>query len=569
MANVVDELVVVLGLDATQFSEGQKRALESFKKTRDDATLTAKELEARGKQGGMFFGEINRQAVGLIATLVGAGSLEKYLAGTVPQIAALGRVAQVMGQSAPDLKAFQLFVQQMGGNADVATGSFLKLSETMQNFRSGMAIPDPTFLLGLSTIGGNINDTPIQLFEKFAAWTKGKTGPQSEQEGQRLGLDDGTIQAAIRAGPEAAKDLADQKANLPSDADIKRVQDLQIAFFKLRQDIVGSANAMLYQAAPALTNLLNLVDQGVAKFPGLTKALLGIATALTAIGLVKIPGTILRMLVGGVGVGAAEGAGVAGAVGVGELAAPAVVTGGILLLEKWMGEKLGEAVGKAIVGDSSSPSRTSGGVGVTTATPERVAAIAHAAGLPPHVVKAIVDGAAPKAGWDLTLADKYNNPGNLTDPKTGKFRHFATREEGYAAMARQELIDYNVHGQRTLYDLIDDPHHGWSNEWAPGNNHASAMSYIARLSKDLGIGAHDQYQMTPEFLANLMLAQTAVERGGAPLPGSRDIATRAAQITIGSITVVAGGVTDARGVAKHLKTAIAHELATQSNGALN
>ncbi len=391
MANVVDELVVVLGLDASAFTEGQKRALESFKKTRDDATTTAKELEARGKQGGMFFGEINRQAVGLIATLVGAGSLEKYLAGAVPQIAALGRVAFLMGQSAPDLKAFQLFVQQTGGNADVATSSFLKLSQVMQNFKTGLQLPDLPFMQGLSFINQTPNSgaeitnqsTPIEVFEKYAAWTRGQTGQRDLQVGTQLGFDTDTINAAIRAGPNAAADLAAQRKNVPSDADVKRVQDLQIAFNNLRQAILGDANAMLFQASPALTGLLNLVTLGTTKFPGLTKVVLGLLTALTALGGVKIAGGLLRGVLGlGGGAAAAEGgAAVAGGVGIGTLAgaAPgAALQIGIFAAENAAGRWVGNAIGGALQGQGAKPGP--------------VAAIAHAVGLPAHEVAAIAGG---------------------------------------------------------------------------------------------------------------------------------------------------------------------------------
>ncbi len=504
----------------------------------------------------MFFGEINRQAIGLIATLVGVGSLDKYLATAVPQIASLGRIANLMGQAAPDLKAFQLWVQQTGGNADTATNSFLKLSQTMQGFRSGMVIPDPTFLLGLSTIGGGVNDSPLALFEKYAAWTRGKTGPQQLQEGARLGFDTDTINAAVRAGPDAAKDLAAMKANLPSDADIKRVQDLQIAFHKLRQDVLGNANAMLYQASPALTGLLALVDQGVTKFPIFTRLALALATALTAIGLVKLPATALRLLLGAGGAGAAtEGAAAAGTgVGLGAIAG-ALPGAAALAAADWAINQGGEAAGRWVGG-------MLGGAG---AKPGPTAKVLGAAGLAPHEVAAVVGGFVP----NRTTADRSNNPGNLVDPTTGKFMHFATREEGFAAMARQEIIDYTRHGQHTLRELIDDPHHGWSNEWAPGNTHASSMAYIASLSKSLGIGADQEYQMTPEFLSRLMLAQAGVERGGA-LPASQKALTdRAAQITIGTVVVNAGQATDARGIARHIKKALASELATQSNGALN
>lgn len=113
-----------------------------------------------------------------------------------------------------------------------------------------------------------------------------------------------------------------------------------------------------------------------------------------------------------------------------------------------------------------------------------------------------------------TLADRNNNPGNLIDPKTGRFRQFNTLDEGASAMARQLIRNYD-RGQNTVRSLINDPKWGWSNQWSPGNSAASTNAYISRVSQELGVSPDTPINLRDDTtLKKLMVAMNGVERGG-------------------------------------------------------
>lgn len=57
-------------------------------------------------------------------------------------------------------------------------------------------------------------------------------------------------------------------------------------------------------------------------------------------------------------------------------------------------------------------------------------------------------------GGPGSLADRNNNPGNLTDPKTGKFRVFPTKEAGLQAAANQVRINRS-RGQNTIQTMVE------------------------------------------------------------------------------------------------------------------
>jgi len=111
-----------------------------------------------------------------------------------------------------------------------------------------------------------------------------------------------------------------------------------------------------------------------------------------------------------------------------------------------------------------------------------------------------------------SVADRNNNPGNIMSGR-GPI-HFPDLKSGASAMARQLLRDYDVHGQKTIEQIINDPQHGWSNEWQKGNTHQSALNYIARLSKGLGIKPNQDLNLHDDrVLEKLMIEMNKVERG--------------------------------------------------------
>lgn len=57
-------------------------------------------------------------------------------------------------------------------------------------------------------------------------------------------------------------------------------------------------------------------------------------------------------------------------------------------------------------------------------------------------------------GGKGSIADRNNNPGNLTDPKTGSYRKFATKEAGLQAAAAQ-VARNRSRGQNTIQSMVE------------------------------------------------------------------------------------------------------------------
>src|ERR1700741_275561 len=134
-ATVIDEFVVALGLDPSNFNAGQKKTLEDFKKTKDKAKETAKDIEESGKQAAQFYSKIKTEALGLFAVIAGAGGIEKFAAATVTSFSAMGRASKAMGLSVSDLAPFQNMIVRNGGSAEAARASLQGLAQQMEEWK--------------------------------------------------------------------------------------------------------------------------------------------------------------------------------------------------------------------------------------------------------------------------------------------------------------------------------------------------------------------------------------------------------------------------------------------------
>lgn len=329
MPTVVDALVVTLGLDATAFKKGMADVNKSLKDTRDDAGRTGKEMEARGKQAGAFFGSIKNEAIGLFATLLGSAGVIQFARTATAELSALGRAALNIGVSAQDLMAFKNAVAANGGSADQAAASFQGLADAMQRWKT-LGQLSGSMMGAMSTIGGRADDTAMDIYRKFAEYADRNKGNRQQNRliGQLLGLDEGSINLALQGLSKVDKELADAKRRgVPTDQEVAQVQAFAKAQTALGQALAGVGNKIFAAAAPGLTKLLELITEGIEKNPQLAATITMIGTALTTLAALRLPLWLLGIL-GGTGA-ASTGAAAAGA---GWLAALSRILGPLALV---------------------------------------------------------------------------------------------------------------------------------------------------------------------------------------------------------------------------------------------
>lgn len=305
MATVtIDELVVKLGLDPTNFTKGQAEALTSFKATQEAAKRTATQMEADGKQAARFYTNIKNEALSAIAVLVGARDIGKFIGDTVTNLSAVGRIATVMGQATPDVIAVGMAVERIGGNAAAAQQNMLALSQSLERY-SRFGEGSIEFKRGLGMIGAGPSDTPLQVLQKFATWSQGKKAQDVELIGGQIGLNQDLINETIQGRGKFDSDIAQSYKNgIPTDADIKKVTALQVAFNNLAQSLKFAGTELVVDVADPLTHLFDTVTGLIHQFPELTKVILATVAALITLKGLGVGADVIRTLTGG---GAAAG----------------------------------------------------------------------------------------------------------------------------------------------------------------------------------------------------------------------------------------------------------------------
>jgi len=120
---------------------------------------------------------------------------------------------------------------------------------------------------------------------------------------------------------------------------------------------------------------------------------------------------------------------------------------------------------------------------------------------------------------DAPVSVRNNNPGNIVDPKTGKFRVFQTPEEGDAALERDLAGKLNGTSPAYKARFGDAPvtpltlAETWSPASATGNSKDSTNNYAKSIAAKLGVDVNTPIPNTPEAMKAVKQAITAFESG--------------------------------------------------------
>src|SRR3990167_1651110 len=107
MPIVFDQLVVELGLDPTKLNQGQRDALESFRKTREEATAFGKGIESQEGKLVNFFSTLKREVLTVAAILLGGRGIKETIGFVTTLDAATARSAKTINMATRELSAWQ------------------------------------------------------------------------------------------------------------------------------------------------------------------------------------------------------------------------------------------------------------------------------------------------------------------------------------------------------------------------------------------------------------------------------------------------------------------------------
>jgi hypothetical protein len=569
MPTIIDSLLVTLGLDDSNFTQGQKKASADLKRTKEDANSAAKQISASGKQAAEFFTKLRNEAIGLFSVFMGARGVKDFVQSITQGDAAVGRLAHNLDISTETLSAWEGAAERVGGSASGMDSSMQSLTSEIQNFAlTGQSSVIPYFrALGVAVTDHNgkmrqVGDIYLDLADKFSHMDPAR----ASAFGRHLGMDQGTINLLEQGRAGVAKLLEEQrKLGVVSEKDAENAQRLQKNFADLRQAFTSIGRTIVNELTPGIIELLKgwgqwlqanrewitinvakwvrdaatEVKDFVVEVDAIVKSMGGWKTVSEEIFAVwataKVVGLVANIGKVAAALALLRGGGAAGAAGgAGGLLGGAGIMGLIGRLGVW-GAALAAAYAtwKGIQMEIKTP----GGTSATPETNRRMDQLRRERSADPmsephdgYNADGTPKGSTPYSGPTESLSHRVlryfgfgdhsqprgirnNNPLNLEavpgqqglKGSDGRFGVYGSMEEGVASNLNQLLLYQDRDHLNTIQGIVG--------KWAPAGEN-DPNSYAAFVAQKMGLGVNDKIDLHDPKIAQAVIAAMAQKENG-------------------------------------------------------
>ena len=240
MANVIDALVVTLGLDTAKFKKGAKETDEALDKTSKNTTKVSKDMEAWGKNAAASMSKLRNEVLGLLAVFTAGVGIKNFVENTILSTASLGRMSANLNMSAKDLAMWQLANKNAGGTAEGMTAQLREAASEVERFKMGQSSDQAQWFYRLGGDPSALKDGNTYLLARAKIISDiFKTNPTRAQfVAAQMGISEDTFNlikqgpAAIERLRQAQARLADEqaKASVPMEALRKKLDTLKNNF---------------------------------------------------------------------------------------------------------------------------------------------------------------------------------------------------------------------------------------------------------------------------------------------------------------------------------------------------
>lgn len=556
MATVIDQLVVKLGLDSSDFKKGEKELGSSLDKARKGTEKTAKQMKDSGKDAAAFFGELQKSALKFMAALAAGRGLYNFVQNTIKGGASLQRLATNLQTNVDSLHRWGQAVKQNGGTAEGFQATIQNLSagvtELMRGGNENLRGFLSTLGIGLQDATGKAKSMEQILLDVASAVEAGKLGPSRANQVnflQQMGLDDGTINLLLKGRKDVEKALAAQTGYNESDA--KKALEYEQKWLQAQEKINGYMREITYKLLPSLIPAIDAIGTAVSNMaPYVAKMVDGfvtlnektdgwLANLLLALGAVKGISLLLPKAAGGAG--AAAGAGAAG------------------------GAAAGGFFGKLFKFGVAGAALTYSG----DLNAGEEAELARRRNMAPTIDTGPRPSSepSPHASTKKTRAERNFNPGNLNYAGqagasleaggNARFAKFNSEEEGIAALVRQLRL-YQQRGIDTIGEIVK--------KYAPPSEN-DTQAYVANMARWTGLSADEKLNFNDTETVRRMVEGISRKEGrytpltegqimsGINLANQRAGIAGTTSIQTGDITINTQA-TDAAGIARDLYPAL-------------
>lgn len=272
---VIDALVLELGLDATRFTQGQREAMDSLRRFEEQSVRSGRQVEAQGRQVMEAFSALKREALGVIGLFLGGRGIKEFVSYVTDLDLATSRVAKTMDVASSELSAWQGALKQSGGTAEGATAALAGLSGEMTRFQlTGQSQMLPV----LSRLGISLFDQNRNLKSSTQLWLELADAVQQmdpRQAAAFLAMIPGANQEMINfalLGRRAMEEYLDaaKRAGTTTEESARAAVEYQRAIQELDQSATGLGRTLVTAVAPAIATVMNSLRDLLQSWRGVT-----------------------------------------------------------------------------------------------------------------------------------------------------------------------------------------------------------------------------------------------------------------------------------------------------------
>lgn len=185
--DIVDEFVVTLGLDPSNYKRESQQFREDFRRLKEDTRREGREIEAANRRVAESFSRVKNEIIGLALTIAGARSIGGLVTDMIHGAAETGRFAQTVDMATESVSVWEMAVQSMGGSAQDARSALAALNAEYTSYMlTGRAVHDAD----LAAMGISARDlqSPEQLALALAERRNSMTQREFTARLERMGL---------------------------------------------------------------------------------------------------------------------------------------------------------------------------------------------------------------------------------------------------------------------------------------------------------------------------------------------------------------------------------------------
>jgi len=265
MATVIDSLLIELGLDASKYTVGQKKAIDDLRKF-DDLNAKSNKASTKGaKEFDLNLGKVRNSLIAIGSAIVGVSGFKEFANQMIFGNAALGRTSAMLGMNARDLDAWGKAAEAFGGDSKGVQASLQNLEGGLAKYALGQGGEE--VVNGLARLGVQAHDGKVNLIELGTALKRIKDtmGAQTALTlGSSIGLDQGTLQMLLEGGG-ALQVLHDKFYDLSgvTDQNIKDAQELTKQWAEMRQSGSALAQTLMTALSPAMKSVMDTATEAL------------------------------------------------------------------------------------------------------------------------------------------------------------------------------------------------------------------------------------------------------------------------------------------------------------------